>query len=198
MEQKKLLFKIKEVKDGSDLYCHYGSKLSPQPVFLMIDCENAKVEISYDPEIGNAIPFSVFHGREHWVPVQLYMSAEQANDLLLAVSDELQKVFDGYSSHWDGSNHVGTLTKEAEAALKEIERTAKDWNSGGFVVCNAGDFFGDEDWGALGIDKNMSVEEIEVLLEELAEESGECDLIEGVENMAQWIYAEMQEDQQAK
>jgi len=109
--------------DRSPLYHKYPQQTNPQGAYIEIDCENESVRAYWNGEIGNAIPFSVYHGhdRRYGVPGTLHGMAitrlfEDPEFVALC-----QRIVDGYESHWDGNNHVARLDDDAREAEQELE-----------------------------------------------------------------------------
>jgi len=106
---------------GAELLCRYPRQSEPQPCYLSLDCETQRIWCTYDAEIGNAVPTHVWHRRTlRWsIPP---LTAEAANDLMERVRPLAAQIVAGYEAVWDGSNHVGRYTADAEAAIEQIER----------------------------------------------------------------------------
>lgn len=109
---------------AAPLYHKYPNQSSPQGAYLELDCQTGRLWATWNAEIGNAVPFSVFNGHERRYPLSAFITADALNDLL---SDSeilvlIQRVLDGYSSKWDGSNMVACLTGDALKAEEDIER----------------------------------------------------------------------------
>lgn len=106
---------------GTELYNRYPQQTSPQDCYVELDCEAETLSAEANPEIGNAIPFSVYHGRTlRWsIPA---LRADAANALLAEIAPLAERVCAGYECEWDGNNHVGRLDDDATAAREEIER----------------------------------------------------------------------------
>ena len=104
---------------GNSLHCHYDRQTESQGCYIELDCENEKLSASYNAEIGNAIPFSVYHGLDQrWgIPC---LTGDTVNDLLDEIAPLAERVIAGYESDWNGNNHVATFTDDAQAAIDEI------------------------------------------------------------------------------
>jgi len=115
---------IKPVTGKRALFCHYKGQFSPQDCFVELDCEERTLSASYNGEIGNSIPFRVYHRRcIRWtIPC---LTADAANALLEELADEAAIVCDGYESVWDGHNHIGKLDDDARAASETIQATCE-------------------------------------------------------------------------
>jgi hypothetical protein len=105
--------------NGNELHCHYSRQTSAQGCYVELDCKNETLSASYNAEIGNAIPFSVYHcHNQRWGIPALTESA--ANDLLDEILPLAERAVAGYESEWDGNNHVAKFDDDAQAALDEI------------------------------------------------------------------------------
>jgi len=104
---------------GNDLYCHYDRQTSAQDCYVELDCRNGTLSASYNAEIGNAVPFSVYHGHEQRFGIPM-LTAAAVNALMDQITPLAQRVIDGYESDWNGNNMVATFTDDAQAAIDEI------------------------------------------------------------------------------
>lgn len=111
---------IRPVAGKYDLHAQYPRQSGPQDVYIWLDCRTRTCGAEYNAEIGNAIPFAVYHGhvRRYSIPI---LTAEAANTLMTELAPAFAVICDGYSSHWDGNNTVGTLTEEAQEAETDME-----------------------------------------------------------------------------
>jgi hypothetical protein len=112
---------IKSV-EGNELHLEYAGQHTRQDVRLCLDCERRELYCEANPEIGNAIPFRHFHGHvQTWTIPALKGGA--ANALMEELVEEAEAICDGYSSEWDGHNHVADFTEAAKSALEGITAT---------------------------------------------------------------------------
>lgn len=138
------------ITDQSELYRHYQGQTNSQDCYIEIDCKNEVLSASYDAEIGNAVPFSVYHGHDQRIGIPCLLPSV-ANEFLDKITPIVQRVVDGYHSHWDGNNMVAKFDTDATNALKEIEEmcidlcdnsdestTVQEWDAGDYldgVIC---------------------------------------------------------------
>lgn len=108
------------VESDTELHHRYRGQTSAQDCYVWLNCKTSKLGASHDAEIGNAVPFAVHHGHtQRWsIPA---LKADAANALLEEIAPLAARVVAGYSSEWDGSNHVANFNADAEAAREEIE-----------------------------------------------------------------------------
>jgi len=195
--------KTYHVNEISELYCHYSSQTSPQPCYVYLDCKNETLGANYNAEIGNAVPFSVWHG--HTIRFEIpTLLASIANKLLDEIHPIAERVISGYTLVWDGNNFVAQFNEDATEAIEEIEKLCyvNYWDESDCVVaCKA------EDWASSGgtflsIAKDLKItadsidEEIDravKLLEFQASEAG-IHVLEGTENYIRSIREELIDD----
>lgn len=114
--------------EPAPLYRHYSGQTNPQPAWLYIMPEDERVEACYNPEIGNAVPMYVWHRRHITLPLPNTLKGDAIADWLESepVQALLTRICDGHDVEWDGNNHVGTLTDDAEAALEALQRDIEE------------------------------------------------------------------------
>jgi len=110
---------ITEISGTTDLHQHYDRQTSAQPCYIELDCRNAQMSASYNAEIGNARPMSVYHGHDQRWQIPC-LTASTANALLRELLPIAQRIVDGYDSRWDGNNNVAQFTDDAQAAQDDI------------------------------------------------------------------------------
>jgi hypothetical protein len=130
-----------ETKSEYDLHCHYSGQTQRQGCYIELDCPNKTLSAHYNSEIGNAIPFSVYHGHDQWFGINL-MRGSTADALMEEILPLAQRVVDGYDSVWNGSNHIAKFTDDAQNAIDEIEAIC-DSAEGDLEVWDAGDWLGE-------------------------------------------------------
>lgn len=125
----------------------YDGESEPQGTYLSVDLEDGEVTCDYNPEIGNAVPASVHHGRTRRFDIPILPTAA-ANELLEAVLPLAQRMVDGAAIEWDGHNHVGALNDDAAAAEDEIRALIAgrfDRDDVQLVVYDVEEWFGPDD-----------------------------------------------------
>jgi hypothetical protein len=128
--------------EGAELFHHYRGQTSPQPCYVSLNCEGGDLVAEYSGEIGNGVPFRVYHGRvRRWrIPA---LTAEAANALLAEIAPIAETLIAGYACEWDGSNHVGELDESAAEADEAIRSLCdRDWDGQTIEVWDACDWFG--------------------------------------------------------
>jgi len=103
----------------SSLLHRYAGQLKPQPCHVELDCAPRTLRAETDMEPGSAVPMAVHHGhRRRWTIPPLRESV--ATELLHEIAPLAERMCDGYSSRWDGSNHVARYTEDAIEAETDI------------------------------------------------------------------------------
>jgi hypothetical protein len=120
IETKKL--RIVDVTGRGALRCQYPGQQQPQPVFAELDLETGELSTRYNPEIGNGVPMNVWNNRSMRFYFAGIPTVARANAAMREVAPLAQRVLDGASVVWNGSNYVGRLTDAAEDAAEEIEK----------------------------------------------------------------------------
>jgi len=141
--------RVNKLTEGNELFCHYRNQTSPQPCYIELDCEGETLTADYNGEIGNAVPFAVWHRRTLRFDIPI-LTADAANRLLDEIAPLAQRVIGGYESVWDGSNHVGTYTDDAQRAIEEIENLCDDLDfdseNDTIQYWDVADWLNDPDW----------------------------------------------------
>jgi hypothetical protein len=134
---------INKINSQSDLFCHYDRQTSAQGCYVELDCKNETLSALYNAEIGNAIPFSVYHGHDQRFAIPL-LTVDAANRLMDEIKPLAERVVGGYKSEWNGNNHVAVFTDDAQAAIEEITEicdniendetnSVSEWDSGDWL-----------------------------------------------------------------
>lgn len=182
------------VESDTELHHHYRGQTSAQDCYVWLNCKTSKIGASHNAEIGNAVPFAVHHGHtQRWsIPV---LKAAPANALLDEIAPLAARVVAGYSSEWDGSNHVAEFDEDAEEARDEIkilcERATSDaehCDGSAVAEWEADDWYsslGDSDRQRrdLEIGANTTDDELDAIetREEEAAKANGCDVLNGLD-----------------
>lgn len=112
--------RIIECTDPTGLFRHYQGQSEPQGAYIELDTQEGSLHASYDSEIGNAVPFSVYHGldRRYNIPI---LTADAANRVMQEIAPLADRVIAGTKAEWDGNNTVAVLDDDARAAEEELE-----------------------------------------------------------------------------
>jgi hypothetical protein len=117
---------ISPVEGIADLFRKYPGQFKPQPVELSLDIRTGVLRCDYDPNIGGGSTFDHHHRLIRTAPIAC-ITAESANRLMQEVAPIAQRVLDGASEEWDGNNHVGRFTADANKAWDEIADLCEAW-----------------------------------------------------------------------
>jgi hypothetical protein len=110
------------------LYHHYPREVNPQGAYVLLS-EEGEVSADWNAEIGNGIPSAVWHGRDIRIPVSPFVAGPDLADFLERFDRGrvlLERIHEGHAIAWDGSNHVGSLTEDAQAARVELEAALQE------------------------------------------------------------------------
>src|SRR5689334_13481078 len=108
--------------DPAALHCHYPTQNDPQPCCLILDLEDGDLTATYNPNIDGGVTTREWNGivRSWSIPC---LTAASANRLIDDVAPIAQRILDGATVEWDGSNHVGRLNADASEAAEELATT---------------------------------------------------------------------------
>ena len=109
----------------NDLHCQYSGQINPQDCYVWLDGHD--VGASYNAEIATTVPLSVWHGTIRRYHLPFILTGQATNNLMEHLTPLLQRVADGFTEEWDGSNFVGQLTDDAQAAESQIEQEIDTW-----------------------------------------------------------------------
>lgn len=173
--------KIQEVKHNNEIYCRYSGQIKPQDTYIGLDTRNGKMWAECNCEIGNAIPFNVWHGQVRRYTIPLF-NATSVNELMEEIKPLAQRLVDGASEEWDGNNMVTRLTEDAQEAEEEICKAVDSFAGEYIQVYDVYDWFEYSTDEYLGIKPGMSDEEISALctkLEKDIEDDSYIDILDG-------------------
>lgn len=111
---------IRECTSQTELYCQYSGQFEPQAAYIELDLRNATLSATYNAEVGNAIPFSVYHGQDIRFPVPI-LTGNAANRLMREIAPLADRMLADWEDEWDGNNMVAVYGDDARAALAEIQ-----------------------------------------------------------------------------
>ena len=168
--------KIIPVAEKFDLHCHYDRQTQQQECYIALNCREKILTASYNGEIGNAIPFSVFHGhiRRYGIPCVI---ADAANELMDEILPLAQRIVDGYESRWDGNNMVAALSHDAKLAEANMEKIIDDYEADehtGICEWDASEWFADP---PENITANTTDEELEVIAKRNKAEAADMNIV---------------------
>lgn len=98
----------------------YPGQFRPQDSFFELTEGSNLICPDWNGEIGNAVPFSVYYGRDRRYHFSPQLKLTVVNRLGRTILPLLERVRAGISVNWDGSNYSATLSDDAIAAENEI------------------------------------------------------------------------------
>lgn len=104
----------------------YPSQARPQHAFVSIDLLHNFITADWNPEIGTAIPSSVYRGRVRRYGIPSDITTREIRALLNRLSPIADRVVAGAEEEWDGQNMRWYLNDEARAAEQEIIDICED------------------------------------------------------------------------
>jgi len=112
------------------LYLHYSGQHEPQPAFVQIH-KDGEVEFGVEHNI-NGVSEAVFNGRIARIDdVDQYLTLNGIDKLHKEIRPLLEEIAAGHSIEWNGQNHVGRFTEEADEARERLMKRLweTDWES---------------------------------------------------------------------
>ncbi|MGW7318295.1 hypothetical protein [Streptomyces sp. NPDC054865] len=111
---------IIECTSPTELHRHYDQQSEAQPAYIELDLPRGTLSADYNAEIGNSVPFTVYHGqdRRYSIPV---LTADAANRVMKELAPLADRILADWEEVWDGNNNVVRLGEDAQAAEDEIE-----------------------------------------------------------------------------
>lgn len=177
---------IAYVEGENALYERFRGQTSAQPCFVELNCETGELSAEINPEVGNAVPFRVWHRRAlRWsIPA---LRTDVANALLDEIRPEAARIVAGYEVEWDGNNHVGSYSADAEEAIEAVSSLCeRTWDSDDIIEAwDAADWFGgvgsnDAQRRSLGITAATTDDELTAIVERERAEAAPRE-IEGID-----------------
>jgi hypothetical protein len=118
--------KFRTVRRVSEYRHKYPQQQEHQRAFFALDEDSSEVYADWNGEIGNAIPFSVYHGRDRRYHFSPRLKISEVNKLGRSLLPLLERVRAGMSIEWDGNNARAFLDDDAIAAELEIEAAIEE------------------------------------------------------------------------
>lgn len=178
----------------TQLYEKYYGQFNPQGVYLEINNEYARFRTN--AEIGNGVSMDVWNGETVRISVPC-LNASRANYCLEKLEQEIITVMDGIEVNWNGSNHVGRLTENAEEARDEIDRFINENVSEDEVV----EAWEAADWFApckheLGVTSKSTDHELDILAEKYEDELETNQIVSGISEYLYELRKQLQDNEE--
>jgi hypothetical protein len=114
------LTNLTETADLAPLYCKYPDQVRPQPAYVMLD-DDGEVTADWSGEIGSSTPMRCWHGVDmRWSVAAAIKPIALIDYLQGEALPLLERIHAGHSVDWDGNNHVGSLSDDAQEASDDL------------------------------------------------------------------------------
>lgn len=110
----------KPVRKISDYRYTFPGQFRQQNAYFDFDLDEDVVTATHNPEIGNAIPFRVYHGLGRRYGFNPNLKMGTVNRLGRELIPLWERVRAGMTVEWDGNNNVARLNADARKAEGEI------------------------------------------------------------------------------
>ena len=178
------------------LYHKYIHQNEPQGVYLEISQTDASLD--WNGEIGNAVPEAVYHCRVRRYELPIIPKTDAANNLLTEWTPLIQRIADGLDSRWNGHNHIGTLTEDAQEAneeLAELIDELRDCDHLAVVAWDAVDWLDDFNPAEYNLTAQTTDKELSAIVARLEDESKpDADIVYGLESFLNDKREELREE----
>jgi len=110
------------------LYLLHSGQTEPQGAYVQLH-QDGEVEFGVNGEIGNAVPETVFQDRIVRIcGIDPYLSLKGIDKLHKEIRPLLEEIAAGHSIEWNGNNHVGRFTEEADEARERLMKRLWETN----------------------------------------------------------------------
>ena len=110
-------------KAKSDYYHQYPIQNQPQPAYLELrlggDVREPRLFADWNGEIGNAVPFDVYHGRTLRFGFPCEAKLKTVREAIRTVAPMCAKLCESYDVEWDGHNWVGKYDAELAEQIEQ-------------------------------------------------------------------------------
>lgn len=143
--------------ESAPLYSKYPREFKPQPAYIEMT-EDGDVSADYSGEIGDAIPMYVWNKRTLRWNILPSANGDSLADWLESaeISALLERIHDGHTVDWNGSNYTGHLDDDAQAASDELDRIL---NGSWALPYDTTEVWDAKEWLAEGFDIDQVIEE---------------------------------------
>jgi len=101
-----------DTKNPAALYMRYPSQINPQDAYIEIDWAEQTISADVNGEIGNAVPFKVWHAEVDRFEIPSGLLPAEANRIMDEVKVLADKFVESFHTEWDGSNFKGCWNEE--------------------------------------------------------------------------------------
>ena len=118
-------YELDELKIFLPLRCdqyryRYPGQFRSQQAYIELDPEDKTLRCDWNGEIGNAVPFSVYHRRILRFPFNSEMKLKDVRACMKAIAPLCVKLIATYDTDWNGSNLVGKFDYDIEKHIEDI------------------------------------------------------------------------------
>lgn len=85
----------------------YPGQFRHQSAYIELDPSDKTLRCDWNGEIGNAVPFSVYHGRVLRFSFPPFSKLNDVRDTMKAIAPACAKLVASYDEKWDGNNWRG-------------------------------------------------------------------------------------------
>lgn len=116
--------RLKVRSSNGNLVNTYEGQSGPQDRYIEVD-KDGLLYITWNAEIGNAVPARIWHNIERRIRGNWRTKAE-AKQFIAENRASFERLVSGMSEEWDGNNYIGTLTEDAAEALENLKYNSSD------------------------------------------------------------------------
>lgn len=182
------------------LYRHYDGQTNAQSAYIELALREETLSADYNSEVGNAVPFSVYHGFERRYPIPT-LTGSAADRLMEEIAPLADRILADWTQEWDGNNMVAVLGDDAKAAEAEIEEklsgdpessdAVQEWDVDGATNGNEA-----EEYGITAQTTNARLDEIEAeIIRDMSEfDGGAVVIVNGLADYLRQLRDDADED----
>lgn len=90
----------------------YPTQYNYQKAYIELDPESKTLTCDWNGEIGNAVPFAVYHGRVLRFSFPPFTKLHDVRDCMKAIAPACAAMVKEYKERWDGNNWRGIWNEE--------------------------------------------------------------------------------------
>ena len=175
------------------LYTQYGGQTSSQPAHISLDVRTGDLKAETNYEIGNAVPFDVWHGVIQRYGINNELTYTEINALMDELAPFVQRVIDGAEVGYNTpANLTASFSDDAQDAIESIEDKCEDLETTSGGVWQAEHWFAQVSVAeAYGLTAKTTESELQTIIKEAIAEARDQDdiTVDGIEN---WIEDELE------
>lgn len=90
----------------------YPGQFRPQQAYIELDPSDKTLRCDWNGEIGNAVPFDVYHGRVLRFSFHPSAKLRDVRDTMRAIAPACAEMVKAYDERWDGNNFRGVWKED--------------------------------------------------------------------------------------